>query len=101
MGSIKLQRTLAEALKEYEAVCVINWVSEYDVRYDNSGLSEPSSKKFLEDLLSMVRRGIERKRTFSSTSSSSGSSAASSAKTQAPATRQRLQPSLSITQDME
>jgi hypothetical protein len=89
-------------VKDYEAINVMSWVGEYDVKYDNSGLSEPSSKKFLEDLLAMTKRGIDRKRTFSSSSASSGSSVGSSAKTQATSTpRGRLQPSLSITQDME
>ncbi len=100
-----LQRHLADSVSEYEDVHVLNWAGEYDVKYDNSGLTEPSSKRFLEDLLAMVRRGIDRKRTFSTTSSSSGTSVGSSAKTRATSTplheKPQAQPSLSITHGME
>jgi hypothetical protein len=81
-------------------VTVMNWMGNYDVKYDDSGLTEASSKKFLEDLLLMVRRGIDRKRTFSSTSSSSASSSKTSPTTSTPV-RQKMIPSTSITQDME
>ena len=79
---------------------VMNWMGNYDVKYDDSGLTEASSKKFLEDLLLMVRRGIDRKRTFSSTSSSSASSSKTSPTTSTPV-RQKMIPSTGITQDME
>jgi hypothetical protein len=66
---------LASVLTEYEDhVFFLNWVSDYEVRFDNRGLTEASSKRFLEELLAMVRRGIDRKRTFSTSSGSSGAS---------------------------
>jgi hypothetical protein len=91
---------LSDALKEHDEISVMNWMGNYDIRYDDSGLTEASSKKFLEDLLLMVRRGIDRKRTFSSTSSSSASSSKTSPMSSTPV-RQKMVASTSITQDME
>jgi hypothetical protein len=94
------QKCLSEALKEYESVSVINWMGDYDVRYDNTGLTEISSKKFFEDLLLMVRRGIDRKRTYSQSSSSSASSVPDPSLSSTPKSS-KMVPSTSITRDME
>ena len=78
---------------------ILNWASEYALRADKITLTEASSKKFLEDLMSVVRRQIERKRTFSTTSSSSeGSFGPKDSST--PASKARMKPSTSITRDM-
>lgn len=61
------------ALKDVDQVSVLNWVNEYDVKTDNSGLSDASAKQYLEDLLNVVRCTIERKRSHSVVSTSSES----------------------------
>ncbi len=87
---------MADALKDYDAVGIMHWVGEYEVLHDNSGLTEASSKKYLEDMLTVVRRGIDRKRTFST---SSGSSTGS--KSRIPSTpKPGVNPNLNITHDM-
>ncbi len=91
---------MSDSLKEYDSVSVMNWMGEYEIKYDDSGLTEASSKKYLEELLVMVRRGIDRKRTFSSTSSSSAASDTTPPLSSTPKARM-LVPSTSITQDME
>jgi hypothetical protein len=65
---------MAEILKEYDSVGILSWVGDYEVLPDSSGLSESSSRKFLEDMLTVVRRAIDRKRTFSTSSGSSAGS---------------------------
>jgi hypothetical protein len=86
---------MAEALKEYEAVGIMSWVGEYEVLHDNSGLTEVSSKRYLEDMLTVVRRGIDRKRTFSASSGSSNGS-----KGRISSTPRSGAQALNITQDM-
>ncbi len=91
---------MSEALKEYDSVSFLHWVGDYEVLSDNSGLSEASSRKFLEDLLTMVRRGIDRKRTFSTSSgSSTGSKGSKGLTSSTPRSGVGTQP-LNITQDM-
>jgi hypothetical protein len=87
---------MADALKEYDAVGIMSWVGEYEVLHDNSGLTEASSKKYLEDMLTVVRRGIDRKRTFSTSSGSSTGSKGRISSTPRPG----FNPNLNITQDM-
>lgn len=87
---------MVEALKEYEAVGFMSWVGEYEVLHDNTGLTEASSRKFLEDMLAVVRRGIERKRTFST---SSGSSAGSKGRISSTP-KSGVQSTLNLTPDM-
>jgi hypothetical protein len=86
---------MVEALKEYEAVGFMSWAGEYEVLHDNTGLTESSSRRFLTDMLSVVRRGIERKRTFSV---SSGSSTGSKGISSTP--KSGVQSTLSLTPDM-
>ena len=69
--SIIVQRRLADAVKECEQVVVMNWTQEYNVKTDDSNLTEASAKQFLEDLLQMSRRSLERKRSISSVSGTS------------------------------
>ncbi len=97
---VNFQKCLSDSLKEYDSISVINWMGEYEVKYDNTGLTEASSKKFFEDLLMMVRRALDRKRTFSSTSSSSASSIADPGSFSTPKSS-KMVPSTSITRDME
>jgi hypothetical protein len=73
----------------------MHWVGEYEVLHDNSGLTEASSRRYLEDMLTVVRRGIDRKRTFSTSSGSSTGSKGRISSTPKPGA-----PNLSITQDM-
>ncbi len=87
---------MMEGLKDYEAVGFMSWVGEYEVLHDNTGLTEASSKKFLEDMLTIVRRGIDRKRTFST---SSGSSAGSKGRISSTP-KSGVQSTLNITPDM-
>ncbi len=94
------QKSLSDTLNEYESVSVMNWMGNYESRYDNTGLTEASSKKFLEDLLVMVKRGIDRKRTFSSTSSSSSTSTRAS-QSASTSSRPRLVSSPGLTRDMQ
>jgi hypothetical protein len=68
------------------------------VRRDNTGLSEASSKRFIDELMTMVRRGIDRKRTFST---SSGSSTASGQLPSTSTPRQRMQQGSNLTTDLE
>jgi hypothetical protein len=77
----------------------MNWVGVYDVRYDNAGLTEASSKKFLEEVLAMVRRGIDRMRNFSTTSESSADSATRGSVVSS--TPREKHPSLNLTRDMQ
>jgi hypothetical protein len=89
---------MAEALKDYDSVGILSWVGDYEVLQDNTGLSGASSRKFLEDMLSVVRRAMDRKRTFSASSGSSAGSKGSKgliASTPRSGTSQ-----LNITQDM-
>ncbi len=88
---------MCEALKEYDAVGFLSWAGDYEVRPDNTGLTEASSKRYLEDLLTVVRRGIERKRTFST---SSGSSAGSKGSKGLISSTPRSGAHLNITHDM-
>lgn len=67
------QRCLSDAVQENEMISVLNWVSQYEVKPDKVSLTEASAKQYLEELLAAVRRGLDRKRTFSTSSSSSGS----------------------------
>ena len=48
----------------------MNWTAEYVPRPDGQGLTEVSSKKYLEDLLEMSRRGLLAKERTASSSSS-------------------------------
>ena len=82
-------------------ITVMNWIGDYEVKFDKTSLTEASSKKFLEDLLTVVRRGMDRKRTYSTTSSSSLSPVTTSAPKAWSTPTPRAQQNTSITRDME
>jgi hypothetical protein len=67
-------------VKENDQIALLQWPSEYELKPDKVSLTEASGKRYLEELLSYVRRMIERKRTISSTSSESTSSLGSNPK---------------------
>ena len=88
-------------MNDDDFISVLRWASDYEVKPDRITLTEAASKKYLEDLLVIVRRGLERKRTFSSTSSSSASSVGAPKSSSTPARQSKMKPSTSITRDME
>jgi hypothetical protein len=93
-----LQQKLASVLADYEDnVFFLHWMGDYEVRRDNSGLSEAATRRFVDELMTMVRRGIDRKRTFST---SSGSSTASGQQPSTSTPRPRLSQS-NLTTDLE
>ena len=83
-------------------ISVISWIGDYEVKFDRTTLTEALSKRFLENLLTVVRRGMDRKRTYST--SSSGSSPVSDAAPRASSTPSRasmMKQNTSLTRDME
>jgi len=91
---------LSDAVQDNEMITIVNWVSEYELKPDKISLTEASSKKYLEDLLTVVKRQMERKRTYSSTSSSSASSVGGPKDSSTPR-QAKMKPSTSLTRDME
>ncbi len=88
-------------MKDTESITILHWPSEYELKPDRVTLTEPSAKRYLEELLTYTRRVMERKRTFSSTSSSSVSSAGGLQTTSTPdRSKQRIIATTSITRDM-
>jgi len=92
---------LSDAIEDCDTITILGWAGEYDLKADKISLSDASSKKYVEDMLTVVRRQIERKRTFSSTSSSSASSISGPKDTSTPSRQAKMKPSTSITRDME
>ena len=66
-----LQRVLSDATKSLRSVTIMSWVSNYDVKVDGVTLLDSSCKKYLEDMLVVVRHSLERRRNESSSSTSS------------------------------
>ena len=62
---------LGEHLKEVPSIRLLSWASSYDMRADGVTLTEGACKQYLEELLTAVRRSLERMRTMSTSSSSS------------------------------
>jgi hypothetical protein len=96
-----LQRCLFDTVKESEQITILNWPSEYELNPDKVSLTDASSKLYLEELLTHVRRLIERKRTISSTSSESTSSLGSIPKDPKITSTPVSHESTSITRDIE
>jgi hypothetical protein len=71
---------------------VMNWTQEYNVKTDDSNLTEASAKQFLEDLLHMTRRCLERKRSISSVSGTSDADGPRVPPTPATSTQKQVQP---------
>jgi len=69
---------LSDATKSLKTVTILSWIGTYELRQDGNALLEASSKKFLEDLLVVVRNSLEHRRTASTSSVSSVSSTAGS-----------------------
>jgi len=67
--SNQLQRSLIDATEKLSGLKFLNWSAEYTLKQDGQELTTASCKKYLEDLLTMTRHGLEMKeRTHSSSS---------------------------------
>ncbi len=86
-----------DAVKENDQVTLLHWPSEYELKPDKVSMTDSSSKLYLEEMLTHVRRLVERKRTISSTSEESTSSMGSHPKDP----KITSTPKTSITRDIE
>lgn len=99
-GFVHLQRCLGDFVKEIKQITILHWSTSYDVRSDGSTLTEASGKQYLEDLLSGIRQGLERRRSASTNSESSQSKPSGSSTPKQPVERVERARTQSMEEDM-
>ena len=87
---LDFQKCLRDATVGLKCVRLLEWTAEYVQRPEGGGLTDSSAKKYLEDLLTVTRHGLEaRPRTESGSSTASISVSAPNSATKEKAASQR------------